>query len=212
LNTGTAWDGSCNSAWTLATSTLWNVGGGAYEDRGMRFMDVNGDGLPDFIRDYDGSVLNPGTGCEGGTAKQLFLNTGSGWATSTAPNLGSPITAPGNSICSSITHQELADWNGDGMLDQFQYYNQAPKKDVLTKVTYPKSGNTEITYKFIPQIATSTNPSIGIPVFGVTQLRTSDNNGHTSQYDYEYAGGQLYLANGPIDRKFAGLRPPQLSC
>lgn len=203
LNQGTSWDSGCASAWTLATSTLWNKGAGVYVDRGMRFMDVNGDGLPDFLRSYDGTSLNPGTGCEGGSVAQLFLNTGSGWATSTVTGLGYPITSP-NSICSQFSQQELADWNGDGLPDQFTYYNQASKEDVLTKITYPKGGNTQITYKMTPQVSTSTNPHLPTPILVVTRLVTNDKEGHDTQYDYAYTGGKLYLANGPIDRKFAG--------
>lgn len=202
LNTGTGWDGSCNSAWTLATSTLWDLHAGAYADRGMRFMDANGDGLPDLLRYYDASALSGGTNAEPGVAKQLFLNTGSGWATSTVSSWMQPIATA--SSLGQLSFNELADWNGDGLPDQQQYYNQASKQDVLTKVTYPRGGNTQITYKFIPQVATSTNPLVGVPVFVVTRLLTSDNNSHATQYDYAYTGGKLYLANGPIDRKFAG--------
>ena len=51
LNTGTGWNASPSPQWTIATSTLYHSGS-SYYDRGIRFMDLNGDGLPDFVRAY----------------------------------------------------------------------------------------------------------------------------------------------------------------
>ena len=51
LNNGTGWNSSPDSAWTISTSTLYNSNG-AYYDRGIRFIDVNGDGLVDMIHSY----------------------------------------------------------------------------------------------------------------------------------------------------------------
>jgi len=64
LNTGTGWQGSPASQWTLATSSLYAEPGTSptvYDDRGIRFMDISGDGLPDFVRGYQ----NTGSNCNG---------------------------------------------------------------------------------------------------------------------------------------------------
>jgi hypothetical protein len=48
LNTGTDWESTPSSQWTIATSTLYLVPASSpakYYDRGIRFVDINGDGL-----------------------------------------------------------------------------------------------------------------------------------------------------------------------
>ena len=47
LNTGTSWE-SCSSPWNIATSSRGINGW----DRGIRFIDINGDGLLDYVRSY----------------------------------------------------------------------------------------------------------------------------------------------------------------
>ena len=91
LNTGTGWEPTPDPRWTLATSTVYKSGGSCY-DRGMRFVDVNGDGIPDFVRSYNaqGSAVLP----ESGTQQFVYLNTGDGWATSTAYTLPYIINNP----------------------------------------------------------------------------------------------------------------------
>src|SRR5262249_23581739 len=61
INNGTGWPSSPDPQWTIATSTLWvsTSSPTTYYDRGIRFMDLNGDGLPDLVRSYSNS------GCQG---------------------------------------------------------------------------------------------------------------------------------------------------
>ena len=66
-----------------------------YWDRGIRFFDINGDGLPDFVRSYhtDSYIYSKAIPViEIGTTKVILLNTGNGWATSTAYTLPDYIT------------------------------------------------------------------------------------------------------------------------
>jgi hypothetical protein len=96
-----------------------------YFDRGIRFFDINGDALPDFIRAYK---VGAGDGCSGaevGDVKEVYLNTGSGWATSTAYALPAYITT---CVSGAITNDEYGNFYGNGQQQQ----------DVLSSVTNPK--------------------------------------------------------------------------
>jgi RHS repeat-associated protein len=194
LNTGTGWASSPDSRWTFATSTVFSSGGNCY-DRGMRFVDVNGDGLPDFIRSYSMPAGNGDGLPEIGSFQFVYLNTGSGWATSTAYSLPTIVQGFVVTCCSSshTVYTELANFNGNGQ--QYQ--------DVLATITYPKGGSSAITYGYSAQ--TGNNPQLPISLLTVTKVVTSDNNGNSSETDYSYSGGlQFYNSAFPQDRKFAG--------
>jgi len=112
LNNGHGWDNTPAAQWTIATSTLYTD----YSDRGMRFVDINGDGLPDFIRSYTSNgTITSGTE-QNGTYQLVLLNTGNGWVTSTAYNLSTPITSLQNDsgVINAICENEYADWSGNG--------------------------------------------------------------------------------------------------
>jgi len=105
LDTGSGW----------ATSTIWAPPlafvTSAGLDAGTRIADVNGDGLPDLIQGYtDASSVNH---------YGAYLNTGSGWATSTVWTPPVPFTANAgwdNGI-------RIADVNGDGPDDLITGYS-----------------------------------------------------------------------------------------
>ena len=80
LNTGSGW-ASCSSPWNVGTSSRGINGW----DRGIRFVDINGDGLPDYVRSYSmpSYGAHTATDIEVGTSNYVYLNTGSGWATTT---------------------------------------------------------------------------------------------------------------------------------
>jgi FG-GAP-like repeat/Salmonella virulence plasmid 65kDa B protein len=90
LNNGHGWDSTPSAQWGISTSTLYTD----FSDRGMRFIDINGDGLLDFVRSYSsqGHILAGGGSEEEGTYQVVLLNTGSGWATSTAYTIPTWIT------------------------------------------------------------------------------------------------------------------------
>jgi hypothetical protein len=93
LNNGHGWDNTPDAQWTIATSTLYTD----YSGRGMRFVDISGDGLPDFIRSYTSNGTITSGSEESGTYQLVLLNTGNGWATSTVYNLSTPIISLQNS-------------------------------------------------------------------------------------------------------------------
>ena len=113
-----------------------------YYDRGIRFFDINGDGLPDFVHSYQMSYTTKNGGVA--TARTApttgsLLNTGNGWATSTAYTLPSTIVTghvTSGNWDGTFTYNEYANWIGNGQFAQ----------DVMTTVTNSKGGNTSVTY------------------------------------------------------------------
>jgi hypothetical protein len=184
LNNGKAWATTTDARWTIATSTLQASTStpNTFLDRGIRFMDLNGDGLPDLVRSYQNTG---GCGAEVGAYKAVWLNTGSGWATSTAYTLPAYIvTCPG----SSMQTNEYANFYGNGQQAQ----------DLLTKISDSKGGNTNIAY------TETGNAGSIIRVPAVTAKVTDDGRGNYSTTTYAYSGGAWYTASGVRDRRFAG--------
>jgi FG-GAP-like repeat len=190
LNSGTGWNSTPDPRWTLSTSTVYVSGGTCY-DRGMRFVDVNGDGLPDFVRSY---TVSASSGLPEVTTSQfVYLNTGSGWATSTAYTLPYVIS---NTSGSTATYSQLANYLGNGQ--QYQ--------DVLSTITYPKGGSTNATYGYTTQ--SKVNQHLPYNLLVVTKLLNYPGIGTAAENDYSYAGGLQYLPQSVpskvYDRKFAG--------
>jgi hypothetical protein len=176
LNRGAGWSSSPDSQWTIATSTHYLQPGSSpatYYDRGIRFMDMNGDGLPDFVRSYDVAHGSPCVtdGYEVANVHVVYLNTGSGWATSTA------YTLPDNAFCNergSLNNKEYGNWTGNGQMNQ----------DVLSEVTSPKGGSTSVTYT--PSTQLGTNPQLPVSLLVVTQTVANDGLGNTITTTYSY--------------------------
>lgn len=192
LNNGVGWDSVPDSRWTFATSTLYKAASGhPYFDRGIRFLDINGDGYLDIVRAYKGSPQSsPSRQVESADIKYVYLNTGSGWATSTA------YTLP-EYIMSAIANEEMkfneyANWTGNGQNNQ----------DVLATTTYPTGGKTIAEYTKSAMLGT--NPELPISLLVVTKLTTTDVTGRSFNRTYTYSGGKMYLADGVRERKFAG--------
>lgn len=78
-------------------------------DKQVQFIDVNKDGYIDILQ-HSGSVIGHGT------SKKTYLNTGSGWSTSSATEYEVPfLLASGANEFQSYT--SLSDVNGDGLVD-----------------------------------------------------------------------------------------------
>ena len=119
--------------------------------------------------------------------KTIYLNTGNGWATSTAYTLPHYIAVnvmvmPNLQIYSRehFIISEYANFNGNGQMNQ----------DLLSTVTYPKGGSVNVAYS----IATSTNPELPFPPLTVNAMATNDGLGNYATTTYSYSGGRLYLA------------------
>lgn len=202
LNTGSGWNADPDPAWTIATTTLYSAGSGAIYDRGIRFQDINGDGLADFIHAYALSytwdpLYTNAPLPETQNYSTVWLNTGSGWATSTAYSVSAiafpiPVTGSNNAWAGQFAYNELANWIGNGQMAQ----------DVLSTITYPKGGSTDVTYANSTQ--TNQNPALPYEVLTVASLTNHDGLGSNEQVTYAFGGGQQYYPANIIDRKFAG--------
>ena len=204
LNTGTSW-GSCSSPWNIATSSRGINGW----DRGIRFIDINGDGLPDYVRSYSISYDNKYSGSldiEKGSYNYVYLNTGFGWATSTLQVPATIVSAeniPSGSRGGRIVYNELVDWNGDGILDTNALTSTTTKPDLLNRITLPTSGTKEVGYTFSSQQA-SLNPNLAFPMLLVASTTNNDGFGARETTQYTYEGGKMYVAGDVRDRRFSG--------
>lgn len=104
------------AGWTLAASSTYAFPEpltSGYGDPGTRMADINGDGLVDVVRYHatDNAGINP-------AVSRVMLNTGSGWATSTAWTVPVPFSYYKHSALSDlVTSARLADVTGDGLPD-----------------------------------------------------------------------------------------------
>ena len=85
------------------------------------------------------------------------------------------------------------------------YIKNTARADLLSRVTYPAGGRTDITYKTSTQYSsggTLLNPNLPFTIDTVYQIATDDNAGTVSTDTYTYEGGRYYF-NTPTDRRFA---------
>ena len=120
LNTGSGWVEAPNYA---PPKYLASDG---YADVGARLIDLNGDGLPDFVFSY---YLN------GVSFKYVWLNTGNGWVE--APNYATPdhLAADGYGDVGT----RLVDLNGDGLPDFI--YGRYTQSGVEVKKAWLNTGS-----------------------------------------------------------------------
>ncbi len=191
LNTGTGWESTPDPLWTVATSTLYQSGS-SYYDRGVRFLDINGDGLPDLIRAYQ--MPSNSSGLQVADYSVYMLNTGHGWATSTPVQWGPHIVygeLSGTTFDGNICYNEYGNFNGLGQHAQ----------DVLSSITFPQGGTTSVTYA---ESVDETNLSLPYSLLTVASINKSDGLGTTISKSYTYGGAIQYMPSNLRDRKFAG--------
>lgn len=200
LNTGRGWDTNVDPRWTIATSTFYSSGSSKW-DRGMRFVDMNGDGLIDFVRSYYAPIHSPGPGVdagETGTFNYVMLNTGSGWtspAPTTFPGTITTMQVQGCSPCQFyglFSYNEFANWSGNGQHPQ----------DVLQTISNIYGGTTTISYVRTAQ--SGLNPELPVSLLVASSTAIDDGFGTIATTTYTYSGGKMYLPTDRRERKFAG--------
>ena len=103
LNTGNGWTS------TPSYAPPFGIADSGNKDR-ITFSDINGDGLPDmFYNHLNGSTTNSGA----------YLNTGSGWATTSSPAFIPPLIISYEG--EEYTGVELVDFNADGIADLYYH-------------------------------------------------------------------------------------------
>jgi YD repeat-containing protein len=200
LNTGAGWYTLPDSHYAIHEPTIYDSPGSSpatYYDRGVRFLDINGDGLVDWIHSYcvGPFTTNNAPTTETGCFSEVLLNTGYGWASSTAYTLPLPIASSTSSTWDGyLSYNEYADFTGNGQNAQ----------DVISTVTYPQGGTVNVSYAKTAQDPNLTrNAELPYSVLVASKIVTNDGLGNSVEKDYSYNGGQQYLGQGVRNRKFA---------
>ncbi len=173
-------------------------------DMGVRFIDINGDGLVDILRGWIlPAIPNFENGYTTGDYNEVYLNTGSGFVKSAA--LRSPYFIRINSWnwkwFFTYTMIDYYDTNGDGLADIPN--GPTTKADLLRVINYPQGGQTMIDYKTTAG-GTRLNPKLPTILWIVSQMTTTDGvNGEPQVDTYTYSDGQGFF-NNSYDKKFAG--------
>lgn len=181
-------------------------------DRGVRFADVNGDGLLDLVHGYSNL---------GETSNKIYLNTGNGWVEDPEWHTPTPFTTsfsglglPDDTIDDLV---RIADVNGDGLPDLISgygsasssvvYFNVGQRADLLVQAGFPTGGNTTFAYKASQSYTSSPgvllSPKLPVAVATLQSVATNDGINSYASTTYSYTNGKYYFAN-PFDRRFAG--------
>src|SRR3989339_352859 len=201
INNGKGWTAA--SAWASPAHIVTNAG----SDNGVRFVDINNDGLVDIVQYVGGND---------GPQKGVWLNTGSGWAEQDLSMLP-PVRLidRADDYRSYDEGVRLADINGDGTVDLFQsqesnlaeyvnhyiyMYNSKPA-NVITSIKDELKGEIRVCYD------TYNQKDLNMPfaVCVATAITTSDGLGNAVTVNYSYAGG--LFDRTPADKKeFLGFK------
>jgi hypothetical protein len=196
LNTGTGW---VEAPAYAPPYYLWSRG---YDDEGMKFVDLNGDGLPDLVR---GLWAN-------GQYMSAWLNTGSGWVE--APEYAPPYYITDRPYGNEST--QLVDIDGDGMVDLIYnlwvgdgvtrkgaWLNKRPS-DRIASISNGAGVVTTVSYKPLtdPSVyarnTDGTRPvqDIQTPLPVVSSATASDGIGGTRATNYFYSGAKAHIQGG----------------
>lgn len=200
INTGSGW---VSSNWSFPAA----FGPASYgtpikrqfTDMGTRIADVNGDGLIDVLRGYrtDASLSNPDPDRD---EKNVYLNTGSGWATTSIYSLPVEFIIPDYPQVSQ--GYDVLDINGDNLPEIYRAY-YFDNQNSYTYEYYLNDGRgwTSKTYT-APFVTTSeylgySTGKAFIDFDGDTLVDAWDLN-YTDQLATQTSAGDVYTNNGNI--------------
>lgn len=145
LNTGNGWvPSSLSFPAALGPQEYSTPAKRNFEDVGTRVADVNGDGLVDVLRGFrqDASLSNPNPNRD---EKNVYINTGNGWATSSIYTLPREFIIPDYPKINE--GYDIADLNGDGLPEIVRaYYDSANNNYYYEYYLNTGSGWTSKTY------------------------------------------------------------------
>jgi RHS repeat-associated protein/RPE4 domain-containing protein len=102
INVGTGWS-VADTAFIPPEQITSRNGGPDRQDAGVRFLDLNGDGLSDMVIGRDGGP------------RKAWINTGTGWSSALGKDYTPPVTITGGDR--DDLGVRFVDLNGDGLLD-----------------------------------------------------------------------------------------------
>ncbi len=189
LNSGAGWV-NATSTWLPPVSFITPT----RPDNGIRFADLNGDGLVDIVQGWEDDVTSE---------KHAWINNGSGWVQNDSWKLSDIFVKNGRNI-----GIRLADVTGDGAADVIYAYHQAGdnvwswtsnlnRSFLLKKITNELGGVTTVNYEKSTSMnnnGTDTLSDIGFNVWVVKNV-SQDNSvsgafNAFGIYSYVYAGGK----------------------
>ncbi len=206
LNNGTGWTNYSQYAPDLEFVSYPDK-----PDLGVRFMDINGDGLVDILQNfYTNFSLNLTCYNQTGNLTNCTyynvtimtntkVNNGSGWVPGNRWISPEEFTASGYNI-----GRRIADVNGDGYADIIVAYQASPFQGVthvrnatnsfiLKKITNAYGGLTQLYYKQSTLSDNGNNLGFNIWLVGNTSMNNSLSGDFAaeSKYSYLYAGGKF---------------------
>jgi len=145
INTGDGWITS--SEYTIPFYITIPIEEDRYDDYGVRFADVNGDGLQDILQsiDYHSATDH----------RSAYLNTGSGWVYSSAYRPSQYFSRQMSDGKYYDNNVLIADFDGDGSQDmvwsngssRLAHVNKMPRPDLVTDITNGLDVNISIEHK-----------------------------------------------------------------
>jgi len=201
LNTGRGWIET--SAWDPGEYMMYRDQTKPF-DRGIRFADMNGDGLADLVQSLH--QINPSL-----DIKTVRLNTGTDWGPvipGNHPEAFSHVDL--NNRNASNPGTALLDVNGDGRLDFVRAYSQpgwgvptlslslgAANQELVRQITVPSGGTMVAGYG---TTSADGGHKIPFPITYISSLTTNDGRGGSISESFSYLGGLF----DPLEREFLG--------
>lgn len=203
LNTGHGWH--YDSSWLLPNDMFfWFYYSGMPD--GFLPMDVNGDGLVDFVENAMNDAVSGLV-----EYRKLYVNTGHGWVLDTsfawpsgvyfynfrtAGDLGTRFYDVDSDGLSDIAI--ASDENGDLPDIRKWYRNTGKRPNVMTGVVVPMGGSVEVSYGAV----TNSGMPFVMPV--VSTVTANNGFGTVDTTTYIYEGGRYFATGGVAERQFAG--------
>lgn len=212
LNNGTNWNTASDTKYIVPFSaTLPADKNGQIYDAGVRFVDINTDGLVDVIRSY---TFNTANNCNyysnycSTSVNDVHINTGVGWVANSNFSLTNFVmnysaTNNMNSVPWTISQNDFSEINTDGSVNGI-------KQDVLKKVKSPLGSTVDITYK--NSVAGTLNSDLPFNVLVVDKINETEvKTGLIETTSYIFEGGKMYadISNNGAnirDRRYSGFK------
>lgn len=227
INEGNGWSNN-NPAYAPKHFIIYDYNGRTGVDGGVRFIDVNRDGLVDQVFSSDNLYRFGGGNYSEtyyGKGKATYLNTGKGWTNASHTDLEMPVFfvyyLEGSDGTDNGTR--IVDVNGDGRPDILRahgggrtdedpksaHINGAGRPDLLTTIKNEFGAETNITYNLLTDDQYYTKGVVGggYPIWNiqdaryvVTHVTKDDALGSNYDTDYAYAHGRTNI----LGRGFLG--------